>query len=89
MLTVANAATKELSRPLVPMLSVKNTETSAPSILALVWVTAKMSIAHMAATMVLVALMALPAGMRRFLEPVSALAVVPATMMPTTPIVKL
>lgn len=26
MLTVANAATKELSRPLVPMLSVKNTE---------------------------------------------------------------
>ena len=46
MLTVANAATKGAQQALVPMLSVKNTEISAPSILALVWVTAKMSIAH-------------------------------------------
>ena len=71
------------------MLVQSKTESSEPLNLVLNCVTASSSMLHWAATIVEPSLSTLPAGIRRFMDAVKFLAVVPATMMPMTPMVKL
>ena len=71
------------------MLVQSKTESSEPLNLVVNCVTASSSMLHWAATMVEPSLSTLPTGMRRFMDAVKFLAVVPATMMPMTPMVKL
>ena len=83
------AAMKAEYRPRVPMLVQSKALTSVPSKVAVNWVTARSSIEHCAAIMVEPSFSTLPSGILRFIEAVKFLAVVPAHIMPMTPMVKL
>lgn len=82
-----NAEMSEETTPLLPMKPVSKTLVSTPSTATTELVTESSSMPHMAAIMVELGLIAFPAGMRRFMEVASELAVCPATMMPKTPMV--
>ena len=83
MFTVKNAATNALNKPCVP----KNPTSRAPVLGS--GLTAKNRKADIAAIMVEVEFIAFPSGMVLLKLPVNALAVVPATISPIIPMVKL